>query len=29
VLKEGTVVAQHAGVAPAHEMQRWLEAAGA
>ena len=29
VLKDGTLVAQHAGLAPAHEMQRWLEAAGA
>jgi len=25
VLRGGRVVAQHAGVAPAHEMQRWLE----
>jgi thioredoxin 2 len=29
VLREGRVVSQHAGVAPAQEMQRWLEAAGA
>jgi thioredoxin 2 len=29
VLHGGRVVAQHAGVAPAQEMQRWLEAAGA
>jgi len=27
VLRAGRVVFQHAGVAPAHEMQRWLEAA--
>jgi thioredoxin 2 len=27
VLRDGQVVSQHAGVAPAHEMQRWLEAA--
>jgi thioredoxin 2 len=26
VLRNGRVVFQHAGVAPAHEMQRWLEA---
>jgi len=25
VLRNGQVVFQHAGVAPAHEMQRWLE----
>ena len=29
VLKDGRTVFQQAGVAPAHEMQRWLEAAGA
>ena len=29
VLRGGRVVAQHAGVVPAHEMQRWLESAGA
>ena len=29
VLKDGRAVFQQAGVAPAHEMQRWLEAAGA
>lgn len=29
VLRGGRVVSQHAGLAPAHEMQRWLETAGA
>jgi thioredoxin 2 len=29
VLHGGQMVFQHAGVAPAHEMQRWLERAGA
>jgi thioredoxin 2 len=29
VLRGGRLVSQHAGVAPAHEMQRWLESAGA
>ena len=29
VLRGGRLVSQHAGLAPAHEMQRWLEAAGA
>jgi thioredoxin 2 len=29
VLRGGRVVSQHAGLAPAHEMQRWLESAGA
>ena len=29
VLRDGQVRFQHAGVAPAHEMQRWLETAGA
>ena len=29
VLRGGRLVFQHAGVAPAHEMQRWLETAGA
>jgi thioredoxin 2 len=29
VLRDGRVVFQHAGVAPAHEMQRWLEGAAA
>ena len=29
VLRGGQMVFQHAGLAPAHEMQRWLEAAGA
>ena len=27
VLRDGRVTFQHAGVAPAHEMQRWLESA--
>ena len=29
VLRDGRLVFQHAGLAPAHEMQRWLEIAGA
>ena len=29
VLRGGRLVSQHAGLAPAHEMQRWLENAGA
>ena len=29
VLRGGRLVFQHAGLAPAHEMQRWLENAGA